>query len=252
MGLELKHLRAFVAVAEELNFSRAARRLYISQQALSRIVQQLERELDTRLLERTTRSVRLTPAGEALLASGRRSLNAVSAAFEEARRTGAQLRVDVSSSGLRTGAEILRTMRRRHPGIAVRQVEEGVPRGLTALQENRLDALFGMAVPVPADVHTEPIRHEPVLLGMAATHPLAEFDEVPVAKLADYDLLLPSAAAAPEWVRFVRDFCREAGVEAHRWPGTTHGSVGAAEVVADGDCVVPTVAWAAPPDSLVF
>jgi len=255
MSLDLRHLRSFVAVAEELSFSKAAHRMYVSQQALSRIIQQLERELGTRLLERTTRQVQLTAAGEALLESGRRSLDAVSAAFEEARRAAnesAELRVDVSSSGLQTGAEILRRMRRQHPSIAVRQVEDGVPRGMVALRDGRLDALFGLAVQVPADVELEAIRREPVVVGMATDHPLADLEAVPVAKLAGYELLLPSEAAAPEWLRFVEDFCREAGITAQRWPGTTHGSVGAAEVVAEGTAVVPTAAWAAPPADLVF
>jgi DNA-binding transcriptional LysR family regulator len=256
VSLDLKHLRCFVAVAEELSFSAAARRLYMSQQALSRIVQQLERELRTTLLERTTRSVRLTPAGEVLLDSARRSLAAVEATFESVRRPGGdgarpQLRVDVSSSGLQTGAEILRRIRRQRPDIAVREVEEGVPRGLVALQEAQLDALFGYAAGVPAGVHAEPVRREPVLLGLAVDHPLAELDVVPVARLADVDLLLP-AEAAPEWVRFVEDVCRRAGVVARHWPGTTHGSVGAAEVVGRGLCVVPTTAWSVPPPTMVF
>lgn len=83
---ELRHLRYFVAVAEELNFSAAARREYVSQQALSRIIQQLEAELGVLLFARTTRSVSLTPAGEAMLAAARRSTAAADEAFEEARR----------------------------------------------------------------------------------------------------------------------------------------------------------------------
>jgi DNA-binding transcriptional LysR family regulator len=65
---ELRQLRAFVAVAQELNFTRAAERLHLGQQAVSKSVRQLERELGVTLLERTTREVRLTPAGAALLA----------------------------------------------------------------------------------------------------------------------------------------------------------------------------------------
>jgi DNA-binding transcriptional LysR family regulator len=256
VSLDLKHLRCFVAVAEERSFSAAARRLFISQQAVSRIVQQLERELGTPLVERTTRSVRLTPAGRLLLESGRRSIAAVDATFDAVRYAGSgearpQLRVDVSSSGLQTGAEILRRIRRQRPDIAVREVEEGVPRGLVALREGRLDTLFGLAAGVPAAVHAEPVRHEHVLLGMARDHPLAELEAVPVAELADVELLLP-VEAAPEWVRFVEGFCRQAGVVPRRWPGTTHGSVGAAHVVGEGLCVVPTTTWAVPPPDLVF
>ncbi|MBY8861843.1 LysR family transcriptional regulator [Nocardia sp. CA2R105] len=85
MGVELKHLRYFVAVAEKLNYSAAARGLYISQQALSRIIQQLERDVGVRLFDRTTRSVSLTPAGAALLESVRPTLAMVDNAIERAR-----------------------------------------------------------------------------------------------------------------------------------------------------------------------
>jgi DNA-binding transcriptional LysR family regulator len=112
MAAELRHLRCFVAVAEDVSFSVAARRLYLSQQALSRIVQQLEREIGTKLFDRTTRSVQLTPAGEAMLTSARQSIAAAGRAVEQARRVGRgepirRLRIDVSSGGLETGALVL-------------------------------------------------------------------------------------------------------------------------------------------------
>jgi DNA-binding transcriptional LysR family regulator len=256
MSLELKQLRSFVAVAEDLNFSAAARRLYVSQQALSRIVQQLERELGVRLLERTTRSVALTAAGEALLGSARRSLAAADDAAAAARRAGGggrrPLRVDVSSAGLRTPAALLRRLRRDHPDLPVHQVENGVARGLVALREGRLDVLFGLATHCPPDIPAELVRPEPVLVGMAAGHPLARLPAVPVAKLADVELLLPSDDAAGEWVELVRGFCAQAGVTPRRWAGVTHGSVAAAEVLRDTGCLTPTTAWADPPTDLVF
>jgi DNA-binding transcriptional LysR family regulator len=87
---------------------------------------------------------------------------------------------------------------------------------------------------------------------MAAEHPLAGMDEVPVGALDGHDLLLPSEDDAGEWVDFVRAFCRQAGVVPRRWPGVTHGSVSAADVVRQGECVVPTAAWAEPPEGIVF
>ena len=255
MGVELKQLRYFVAVADRLNFSAAARELYISQQALSRIIQQLENDLGVRLFDRTTRSVELSAAGEALLPSARRSIAMVDDAMETTRRAGGQqrsLRVDVSSGGLRTGAQILRTLRRELPGVPVHQVENGVPRGLTALAQGQLDALFGLATRCPPEIPAELIRREPVLLGMVSDHPLAQGKSVPVAMLADTELLLPSDDSAIEWVEFVGEFCAEAGVTPRRWPGVTHGSVAAAEVLRDSHCVTPTVAWEDPPTDLVF
>ncbi len=257
MSPELKHLRYFVAVAEDLSFSGAARRLFVSQQALSRIIQQLERELGVRLFERTTRSVRLTRAGELVLDPARRSIAAADDAFDAARRAARgdfarPLRVDIASGGIETGATILRQLRHEHPQLPVQQREEGVPHGLIALQEGTLDVLLGLATYCPPDVSAEVVRQEPLLVGMAADHPMARLDAVPVAALAGTDLLLPSDDAALEWVEFVWQFCRRAGVTPRRWPGTTHGSTAAAEVLREGTCVVPTARWTEPPADIVF
>ncbi|GAB3434953.1 LysR family transcriptional regulator [Flindersiella endophytica] len=257
MNLGLKQLRCFVVVAEELNFTAAARRLYISQQALSRMVQQLERDLEVRLLERTTRSVALTDAGRELLSSSRRIITTIDDAVSTVRRVDRgerfrTLRVDISSGGLQTGALVLRRLRQDQPDIEIHQVEKGVRQGLEALGEGRLDALFGLATHCPPHFRADLIRREQVVVGMAADHPLAQFDALPVEKLADYELLLPSDEAAGEWVEFVMLFCRQAGVTPRRWRGVTHGSVAHAEVLREGRCVVPTVAWTDPPADLAF
>jgi DNA-binding transcriptional LysR family regulator len=257
MGTELRHLRYFAAVADDLSFSSAARRLYVSQQALSRTIQQLERQVGVKLFERTTRSVKLTPAGAAMLVSAKQSIAAADHAVDEAQRASRgepvrPLRIDVSSGGLQTGALVLRRLRRDHPDVAVDQVEEGVARGVVSLEEGRLDAVLGLAPARPGRLAGEAIRHEPVLVGMAASHPFAELDAVPVAGLAGVRLLLPSRAAAQEWIDFVEQFCSLAGVTPSRWPGTTHGSASAADVVREHDCVVPTTAWADPPADLAF
>jgi DNA-binding transcriptional LysR family regulator len=257
MGTELRHLQYFAAVAEDLNFSTAARRLYVSQQALSRTVQQLERQIGAKLLDRTTRSVTLTAAGAAMLPAARRAIAAADDAVAQARRAARgeplrRLRIDISSWGLETGALILRRLRRDHPDLPVDQVEEGVPRGLVSLEEGRLDALLGLATHRRPHVPSDVVRHEAILVGMAKHHSFAALNEVPVANLGDVELLLPSAALAPEWIHFVERFCGQADVKPRRWPGTTHGSIAAADVLREHDCVVPTVAWAEPPDDIVF
>jgi DNA-binding transcriptional LysR family regulator len=257
VGAELRHLRYFVAVAEELNFSVAARRLYVTQQALSRLIQQLERELGVKLFERTTRSVRLTASGEAMLGWARRAIVAAEEAVDAARRVELgdevrPLRLDLSAGSLRTAAKILRRLRRDHPGLPIELVEDGVPRGVDALLDGRLDALLGLATHCPAELDAELIRREPVLVGMGGHHELARLDAVPVAQLAGVDLLLPSDTAAIEWNEFVAHFCAQAGVRPRRWPAATHGSVAAADVLRSTACVTPTVAWADPPADLLF
>ena len=85
---DLRQLRTFVALAEELSFTRAAERLFVGQQAVSKSVRQLERELGVELVERTTHDVRLTAAGAALLEAGRPALAAAEEAFAAAREAG--------------------------------------------------------------------------------------------------------------------------------------------------------------------
>ena len=249
--MELRHLRAFLAVADEASFSAAARRLYISQQALSRSVQALERELGVTLFER--RPVALTAAGEAMLPAARRAVAAADEAAGAARGDPLpRLRVDISSGSLQTGALIVREMRRRHPELAIEQVEVGVRRALAMLRRGELDAVLGLIESAPSELEVELVRREPVLLAMAGDHPLAARERVPVSALADVELLLPSEAAAGEWVAFVHDFCRRAGVKPRRWPGVTHSSVSAAQVLRDGACVTPTAAWIEELDGLAF
>src|SRR4051812_49905268 len=100
---ELRHLRYFLAVAQELSFSRAAERLHMAQSPLSAAIRQLETELGVLLFERTTRTVRLTPAGERLLERGLPALSAVDGAFAGAARGGGgvtgTLRVGSSPAG---------------------------------------------------------------------------------------------------------------------------------------------------------
>jgi DNA-binding transcriptional LysR family regulator len=253
---DLRHLQCFVAAAEEGSFSGAARRLHLSQQSLSRTVAQLERRLGVRLFERTPRELTLTAAGEALLPAAQRTLAAAGEAFDVVRRTaggdGAPLRADVSSGGIETGAVILRRLRHDHPEIAVEQVEVGVARGVELLGERELDVVLGLAPPGAPGISAEPIRRERMLVGMAADHPLADREEVPVSALADVRLLQPSDRAAGEWNAFVEDHCRRAGVTPQRFEGVTHGSVSAAEIVREGNCVVPTMAWTEPPEGVVF
>jgi DNA-binding transcriptional LysR family regulator len=249
--MELRHLRAFLAVADTASFSEAARRMYVSQQALSRSIQALERELGVTLFER--RPVKLTAAGDAMIGAARRSVAAADEVAGAARGdTERPLRVDISSGSIQTGAAIVRRMRRTHPDIAIEQVELGVRRGLQRLRSHALDAVLGIITEPPADLRVELVRREPVLMAMASDHPLAANERVAVAALAGVELLLPSDEAAGEWVAFVYDFCRRAGVDPIRRAGATHSSGSAADVLRDGTCVTPTAAWTDELDGLAF
>jgi DNA-binding transcriptional LysR family regulator len=252
MARDLRHVRYFVEAATELNFTRAAERLRVTQQSLSTAIRHFEQELGVQLFERTTRKVELTRAGTALLPQARRLLALADEVFDSGPhdRTGRLLTVDISSSGLETGAAVLRHLREASPEVGVRQVELGVPRGVPALRAGGLDVLFGNAVHVPDDIHAELIRLEPVQVILRADHPLAA-GEIPAAALADASWLLPSDELAPEWNEQVVNLCQQAGFRPNRYPGVTHGSAAAAELVLEGRCVVPTVGWTRLPPGVV-
>ena len=155
MSPELRHLRAFVVLAEELSFSVAAGRLHVTQQSLSRTIQQLERELGTTLVRAhdALRAAHPGRAGDAGLGhachrSRRRGVRR--GAPGRARRALAlPLRVDLSSGGLETGAAIVARLRRDAPGVVVEQAEHGVPRGLVLLAQGGLDVALGIATHAP-------------------------------------------------------------------------------------------------------
>jgi DNA-binding transcriptional LysR family regulator len=254
--VELRQLRCFVAVAEELNFTAAAGKLFMTQQALSRVIKQLERDVGVPLFRRTTRTVELTDAGAAMLAPARRAIAAGVHATTSARRahTGTRrtLRVDLSSASLETPATLLRRFRDEHPEIAVHQHEVGPEHGRRMLLDGRLDLLLGLVTRGPAELRREIVRREPVRIGLAEDHPLATRTAVPVAALAEEEFLLPAAETEPEWVDLITDACQQAGFALRRWAGVTHGSPAAADVVRERRCVVPSVAWAAKAPGVVF
>src|SRR3954470_2683017 len=147
---ELRQLRTFVAVAEELSFTRAAQRLHLAQQAVSKSVAQLERELGVELLERTTREVRLTGAGAALLKAGRPVLEAADAAFARAREVGGGLsgtvRVGVSPAvGPADRAEVVRVLREGAPDLSVSVLELRPGDMLPALRARDVDLVLTRA-----------------------------------------------------------------------------------------------------------
>jgi DNA-binding transcriptional LysR family regulator len=199
---ELRHLRAFVAVAEELNFTRAAERLHLGQQAVSKTVGQLERELGVALLERTTREVRLTPAGTALLESGRPALVAAKAAFDRAQTVGRGLagtvRVGVTPAiGPAVREEVARVLRDDAPDVSVAFHEVRPGEVTRMLRDRALDIALTRTSRDTTEVDSAPLRPSAVELFVPTGHRLAG---APAARLADLDgerLLTWSAPGTP-------------------------------------------------------
>ncbi|MGW0197224.1 LysR family transcriptional regulator [Nonomuraea sp. NPDC003201] len=189
--LEVRQLRYFVAVAEELHFGRAAERLGMAQPPLSRAIRALERQLGVPLLVRTTRHVALTPAGETLLRDARIALDAVTAAARRARHAGRSdpvLRLALKADydgGLLPG--ILAAYRSEAAALPVELVLGGKGEQLAALHDGRADVAL---VPAPLDepldargLDVEPLLTEPRLVALAASDPLASRSRLRLADL---------------------------------------------------------------------
>ncbi|KAA9159597.1 LysR family transcriptional regulator [Amycolatopsis acidicola] len=186
--LETRQLRYFVAVAEELHFGRAAERLGMAQPPLSRAIRELERQLGVQLLERTTRQVALTPAGEVLLRDAKTALQAVTAAGERARHAGRAeptlrlaLKADYDAGLL---PEILAAYRREEAALPVEVQMGGRGEQVPALLDGRADVAI---LPTPFDdqgLDSEPLLTEPRLVALAASDPLADRPSLSLADLA--------------------------------------------------------------------
>src|SRR5687768_10910437 len=180
--MELRHLRYFVAVAEELHFGRAAARLRVAQPALSQQIKQLERELGVTLLARTRRRVALTEPGRLFLTEARRTLAQAASAVEVARRAAAghagRLRighVDIALWGVLP--TLVRVYRERYPGVALSLRETLPARQLAALRAGELDVGIGPP-PTSGPFETAPVSADPVLLALPSGHRLAAQESV--------------------------------------------------------------------------
>ena len=188
--METRELRYFVAVAEELHFGRAARRLGMAQPPLSRAVAQLERRLGTPLLTRSSRAVALTPAGEVLLAEGRAALAAVEAAERRTRRAGAPDRAGlVLAVKAGASAELLAKLLDAYavePGaVEVEVLLCGIGEQGPMLRDGRADvALLHRPYDDVAGLDTEELGTEGQVAVLPAGHALSTRAEVSLADLA--------------------------------------------------------------------
>ncbi|MGD0605146.1 MAG: LysR substrate-binding domain-containing protein [Streptosporangiaceae bacterium] len=238
--MELRQLRYFVTLAEELHFGRAAAREHIVQSALSQQVQRLERELGVRLLERSTHHVALTPPGAAFLAEARQILAHVDRAAAVARnatRASPTLRVGIIDSSYDSMPQILHEVQARYSGLVIHQVEAGVPEQYQMLADGRLDVGIGRAALAPPQIASHLFRYDPLGVLVPRGHRFASLDAIPVATLAKEPLLLAEEARAPEFNQFTIEMCRAAGFTPTMHEGTVESIRAAAGLVAQGRCL---------------
>ena len=220
--MELRHLRYFVAVAEELNFSRAAGRMYLSQPALSQQIRKLEQELGVLLFYRTKNHVALTEPGRALLQGARRVLVLVEQTAREVREVGGaearHLRVGFPEYANHTPvADALQTFRRRHPCVELEEHEtftlQETLQQLDKLHRGALDVGFMLRPAEDEAIEVEQVLDIELVAALPRGHPLAGRDVLSMRELSEERLILFSRGFHPRSYDYVIACCREAGFE---------------------------------------
>lgn len=213
---ELRVLRYFVAVAEELHFGRAAERVLVTQPALSRQIADLEEQLGVGLFRRTSRSVRLTDAGAALLVEARRALAQAERAVEAARRAGrgevGRVRVGFLASACNSVLPpVVAQFRVRFPAVTLDL--EGLLDGeqLRRVAEGELDVGFVRTPPADPALPSEVVLREPLAVALPVGHRLAGATELELRALAEEPFILWPRAEATESYDSILAACREAG-----------------------------------------
>ena len=193
--MEMRHLRYFVAVAEELHFGHAAVRLHMAQPPLSLQIRQLEEELGVPLLRRTKRKVELTDGGAAFLPEARRILVAVEGAKEAARRahrgeSGRLVIGFVTSAAAEVLPTVLRAHRERYPAVEMTLRELTVGEALQALERGTIGVGLLRPPVGSAALAYEVIRREPFVVALPERHPLAAHGTLALAALAGQPFIL--------------------------------------------------------------
>ena len=223
--MELRHLRYFLAVADELNFTRAARSLRISQPALSRQIKDLEEHLGVELLIRNTGAVALSPAGAAFVTRAQVVLSTVADAELAVREFAAcrESRIDIGYMPAVFGSFLssaMRIFRQTHDQVSLQLHDLPPGRQVEELRAGRLDiALVGRACPMlENEFDLFSIHKLPVVVALPSEHRLAGRKSIKVAELAEESFIRLSESAFPERNAFVREICEKGGFEPKRGP----------------------------------
>jgi DNA-binding transcriptional LysR family regulator len=226
--IELRHLRYFIAVAEELHFGRAANRLHIAQPPLSQQIRRLEDLLGHQLLVRTSRAVKLTSAGEALLERARRTMSRMQQDLEDVRRTGRGetgcLRVGFIGSGMLTCLpSLLGEYRKTYPRVELRLQEFYTSTLIKAIQDGSVDVGFLRDGGPNPELEVEPVLKEEFIAIVPYGHRLARRSKIRPGELRGEPFVFFSRSAGESaWERTMKvcereGFRPEIAQEAPHW-----------------------------------
>ena len=215
--MEIRWVEAFVAVAEELHFARAAARLQLAQSPLSQTIRKLERELGTALFDRSTRSVALTPAGRAFLPHAYRVFEELELGRQATRATDGMVygTVSIGFSGAlnhHTLSPLTRAVRQRYPGVTLSLTGRVMTReGVEQVERGGLDIAFVGLPTDPSPVRTRLVAREPLGIVLPVDHPLADESAVDLADAADDGFITTPDSAGSALQQLAMQACVRAG-----------------------------------------
>ena len=214
--MELRHLRYFLALADELHFGRAAQRLAISQPPLTVAIQQLEAEVGAPLFLRNSRGVQLTAAGQALVPAAQAAIDGAAQALHAARdaASGQVGRLSIGFAGTmlyRGLPQMLRRFQAEHARLQLTLRELSTSEQIVELQHARLDAGFAHVSHAPAGLAAQLVSSQPFVACVPAVHALARKRTLPLDALAPEPLALVSRSVSPDYHARIVAACQAAG-----------------------------------------
>ena len=209
--MELRQLKYFVAVAEELNFRRAAEKLYMQQPPLSRQIQQLEMELGVKLFHRTKRSVALTEVGKAFLDEARLTLAQAQRAINTV-KTKSTLTIGFSICAFdRVIPDLIHQFRQQYPETEVNLTEMSKAKQIAALLNRQIDLGFCYAPIAQSELESLTILSEPLTVVLPIEHPLAQREQIELRSLGDEFFILCPREFKPDVRQQIEQLCTNAG-----------------------------------------
>lgn len=216
--MELRHLRCFIAVAEELHFARAAERLHIEQSPLSRAIKELEEDLGAQLFVRTTRSTRLTRAGQLFLESVPRVFTALEQARGSVKAVAngfhSQLRVALSDGVVPSHfSTFLALCRQEEPEAEIRLSEVPLAQQIKGLHGDLYDLGFARSDEAGDGIIAQAVWKDPLMVAVPARHPLLTYKRIPLEEVLRYPLVLGDPNACEGYARQIERVLRRVDQE---------------------------------------
>ena len=216
--MELRHLRCFLAVAEELHFARAAERLHIEQSPLSRAIKELEEDLGAKLFVRTTRSTRLTAAGKLLLTHVPRVFTALQQARDSVKAAAdgfhGQLRVALSDGITpESFSTFLALCRQEEPEVEIRVSQVPLSQQIKGLHDDLYDVGFAQSCEVGDSIIAVSLWSDPLMVAVPTRHPLLTHKRIPLDEVLRYPLVLGDSQICEGYTRQIDQILRQVDQE---------------------------------------